>query len=167
MTTESSTTETRIPDGIQAESTRIPDVEIEREKRERRGSSPSAHQASGIRAESGTTPSVIAAHIDDPTGTRHRGVWLDPDHWRCMDCSHTLDLSARPSRVRPTSTSQSPVGLHDPDACPQHPGQWAKHCAGCRADHLEAGPETCNPQPKGSPMPAGVRDQLQAARRSA
>lgn len=109
-----------------------------------------------------TRDELLTAHVG------HRCVLTTPTTLRCVDCSHLLDLSERPSTVRSTSTS-TPIlpGLHDPNACPEHPGQRAGACGPCRAEHLEAGPETCNTRPKGAPMPDDFRAQVDAARRTA
>lgn len=98
----------------------------------------------------------------------HRVLVVDGHTLRCVDCAHTLDLSERPSTVRSTSTSTPSIpGLHDVDRCPEHPGQRAGACGPCRAEHLEAGPETCNARPKGAPMPDDFRAQVDDARRTA
>lgn len=74
-----------------------------------------------------------------PILTRHIGCRLhalDDRTLRCIDHDHTLDLSARPSTARSTSTSRTIPNVNDPNACPTHPGQWAASCSGCRADRI-------------------------------
>lgn len=85
-----------------------------------------------------TTTDVLAQHIDDPAGQRHRCVLLDPRHLRCHDCQRTLVLPAGNTSAGTTSTSTSPPPLHAPNRCPRHPGQTRGACGPCRAEQLEA-----------------------------
>lgn len=99
----------------------------------------------------------------------HRTTVVEPNARglavKCVDCQRLIDLSSalglRPTGVRPTSTSQPPTP-DDPNACPQHPGQWARSCGPCRSELLER-TEPPSPPP-GTPMPADFRERVQAAR---
>lgn len=80
---------------------------------------------------------LLAQHIDDPTGVRHRCVLLDARRLRCHDCARTLVLPAPTATAGSTSTSTSPPPLHAPDRCELHPGQRTGACGPCRAEQLE------------------------------
>ncbi len=91
------------------------------------------------------TTDVLAQHVDEPTGTRHRSVLLDARRLHCHDCRRTLVL---PAAAGSTSTSTGPAALHAPDRCELHPGQRAgAACGRCRSDRLERTGETPVPQP--------------------
>lgn len=136
-------TDTR-PHGIRTESDGIPDVERSREKIERREVNPATHVAIPPAAFA-----VLAKHV------QHRLTLTTPSSLRCVDCTHTIDLTARPSTARSTSTSSIP-NLHDPDGCGSHPGERVGVCGPCRSELIAAqGPIL--PRAVGVPMPAGFR----------
>jgi hypothetical protein len=101
---------------------------------------------------------VLAQHLDDPVGSRHRLTLRDPRHLHCHDCHRTLVLPTGPSTTGSTSTS---TGIPRPDqACRLHPGEWPDTCGRCRAEHLEARTPRPVPQPT-----FDTSDQARAKRR--
>ena len=78
--------------------------------------------------------SELARHVDDPDGTRHRLTVVGPGRLKCHDCRRFVLVTD----AAPVALTPSPLPLHAPDACPDHPGQRAVTCGPCRAEQLEA-----------------------------
>lgn len=87
------------------------------------------------------TADLLAQHIDNPTGARHRCVVLDPRRLRCRDCARTIILPTTTTADPPTPI---PVRLGDPSRCPRHIGERHDTCGPCRAEQLE---RTTDPPP--------------------
>lgn len=84
--------------------------------------------------------SILEKHIHMPDAKPkqpHRLVALDGTHIRCIDCCHTLDVGNLAGVVaRSTSTSSAPLNINDQAACPEHLGQFAHSCSGCRSEQI-------------------------------
>ena len=74
---------------------------------------------------------------------KHSGhrAWIVNDHTiKCVDCSHTIDLS-RSSATSTSGTSNGlPLGLSDVTACQFHIGERDGACGPCRSETIEGLP---------------------------